>query len=192
MKAGRITALWTAFIISAVFSAGACADEWTRTEDGCVYTYDDGKTAESGWLKVGGDYYYIQKNGTRKTGWLSTTGGKCYFGSDGRMYTNVWLSFTDGKKYYFQSNGTAATGITTVGGAEYKFDENGCCLGENHHFILNTDSRCLHGSAGCRAVKMMDKKNYSEIDIGEDEISDYSAEGYRTCRISGCSTYDIS
>lgn len=186
MKAGRITALLAALIISAALPAGVCADEWTQTADGYVYTYSDGTTAGSGWLKADGGYYYIQKDGTRKTGWLSTTGGKCYFGRDGRMYTNVWVSFSDGKKYYFRSNGTAATGVEKIGKTEYKFDENGCCLGENHHFILNTDSRCLHGSAGCRAVKMMDKNNYSEIDIGEDEMSDYIDGGCWTCSISGC------
>lgn len=102
------------------------ADEWVKTDNGYVYEYDDGTTAEKGWLTIGKDKYYIQKDGTRKTGWLKTTSAKYYFGKDGKMYKSKWLKLKDGTKYYLRSNGKAAVDCKIkISGKTYSFDENG-------------------------------------------------------------------
>ena len=102
------------------------ADEWVKTDNGYVYEYDDGTTAEKGWLTIGKDKYYIQKDGTRKTGWLKTTSSKYYFGKDGKMYKSKWLKLKDGTKYFLRSNGKAAVDCTIkISGKSYSFDEEG-------------------------------------------------------------------
>ena len=42
------------------------------------------------------------------------------------------------------------------------------------HFILNTDSNCVHVNPNCSAAKKIEPENYSEIDIPENELSNYS------------------
>lgn len=48
------------------------------------------------------------------------------------------------------------------------------------HFILNTDSNCVHINASCTAAEKILPENYSEIDIPENELSDYSGQ-YWAC-----------
>lgn len=105
----------------------AYADKWVKTDSGYTYKYDNGTTAEKGWLKVNGNTYYIQKDGTRKTGWLKTSSGdKYYFGKNGVMYKNKWLTLENGDKYYFRKSGKAAmNGRLTIDGEKYSFDESG-------------------------------------------------------------------
>ncbi|MBQ5319729.1 MAG: hypothetical protein J6K17_11600 [Oscillospiraceae bacterium] len=167
------------------------ADEWVKTDSGYVYEYNDGTTAEKGWLTIGKDKYYIQKDGTRKTGWLKSSSAKYYFGKDGKMYKSRWLTLKDGTKYYLRSNGKAATGIVTIGKVQYKFDKNGKYLGENNAFVLNKETMCLHSDADCRAAKKIDKENYSTVNIGDDEISNYAKKGYWCCGVKGCNTKEL-
>lgn len=42
------------------------------------------------------------------------------------------------------------------------------------HFIINTDSNCVHVNPNCSAAKKIEPENYSEIDIPENELSNYS------------------
>ena len=109
-----------------VMTMTVSADKWVKTEKGYSYEYDNGTIAEQGWLKVGKDTYYIQKDGTRKTGWLKTSTSKYYLGKDGKMYKNRWLTLKNGTKYYLQSNGKAAINCTIkISDKSYKFDESG-------------------------------------------------------------------
>ena len=190
-----LSAIFAAAIMLSAFPLAASADKWVQTDSGYVYKYDNGKTAEKGWLKVDGKTYYIKKDGTRQTGWLKTKTAKYYFDKNGAMKRSQWVTMTSGKKYYFLSNGKAATGIVDIKSGKktvaYKFDSDGVCLGENYHFILNTDSLCLH-SIKCRAAKKIDKDNYDEIDLGKNEFKEYSENGYWACGVSGCNAPEIS
>lgn len=109
----KIIALAAAALMAAsALPIAASADEWTKTDDGYVYTYDDGSTAATGWLKVGEDTYYINKDGVRKTGWLTTKTAKYYFRKDGKMAKDCKLKI--GKKTYsFDKNGKLKTKTTT-------------------------------------------------------------------------------
>ncbi len=188
----KIIAAFTAAIIAVCAAAPqAFADKWVNTENGYTYQYDDGTVAKKGWLKIDGKTYYIQKNGTRKTGWLKTSSGnKYYFDKNGVMYKSKWLTFKSGDKYYLTANGKAALGVVKIDKTEYKFSDEGKYLGVNHHFILNEETSCLH-STKCRAAEKIDKENYSELDIGENEFSDYSKNGYWACGVNGCNSKNI-
>lgn len=166
------------------------ANEWVKTDSGYVYEYDNGTNAESGWLKIDGKTYYIKKDGTRQTGWLKTKTANYYFDKNGVMQKSKWITMKSGAKYYLDSKGKAASGIVTIDDIEYKFDTDGKCLGENTHFILNSDTMCLHSNKKCRAALKIDEENYSEIDIGFDEFKAYSNDGYWACGVGGCNDKD--
>lgn len=192
MKKQLVSVAIAAIMTAAIYApVTASADKWVNTQNGYVYKYDDGTTASKGWLTINGNKYYIQKDSTRKTGWLTTSSGaKYYFDKDGIMQKGRWLTMKSGAKYYLRSNGKVATGVVKIGDTEYKFDTDGIYLGENHHFILNTDTSCLHSDKKCRAAQKIDKENYSEIDIGSEEFISYSKDGYWACGVSGCNTKD--
>ena len=191
MKKQFVSVAMAAFMTMAAFAPlTANADEWVKTDKGYTYEYDNGTTAKSGWLKVNGKTYYIKKDGTRQTGWLKTTTAKYYFDINGVMQKGKWITMKSGAKYYLNSNGKAAVGIVKIDKVEYKFADDGKCLGVNHHFILNKETSCLHSDSKCRAAKKIDKENYSELDIGENEFVDYSQNGYWACGVSGCNNKD--
>lgn len=188
----NIIAIASSVVIAvSLATTSVSADEWIKTDSGYVYEYDNGTTAEKGWLTIGKDKYYIQKDGTRKTGWLKSSSAKYYFGKDGKMYKSRWLTFKDGTKYYLRSNGKAAIGLLTIGKIQYKFDKNGKCLGENNAFILNKETLCLHTNAKCRAAKKIDAENYSTINIGDNEIANYTEKGYWCCGVKGCNSNEL-
>lgn len=186
-----IAIISSAVIALSVATTTVFADKWVKTDNGYVYEYDNGTTAEKGWLTVGKDKYYIQKDGTRKTGWLKSSTAKYYFGKDGKMYKSRWLTLKDGTKYYLRSNGKAATGLLTIDKVQYKFDKSGKCLGENNAFILNKETFCLHGNSNCRAAKQIDKENYAKINLGKNELGKYNNKGYWACSINGCNKKSI-
>ncbi|MCM1507021.1 MAG: PASTA domain-containing protein [Ruminococcus flavefaciens] len=42
------------------------------------------------------------------------------------------------------------------------------------HFILNTESNCIHKNSSCSAAQKIAPENYDEIDIASDQLADYS------------------
>ena len=59
------------------------------------------------------------------TGWRTyNNGSKKYYGTDGSLYKNKWLTY-NGHKYYFDSMGYMATGLTKIGNSYYRFDKYG-------------------------------------------------------------------
>ncbi|MBQ8827425.1 MAG: hypothetical protein IJ007_10065 [Oscillospiraceae bacterium] len=180
-----------ALMAVSVFPVASSADEWKKTDKGYIYEYDDGSTAEKGWLKLDSGYYYIQKDGTRKTGWLKTSGGKYYFDKNGVMYRSKWLKMKSGTKYYMKSDGKTATGLVKLNGVTYKFDDDGVCLGENYKFILNRKTMCLHSDSDCMAAKKIKKANRGTVNIGADELDDMHDAGYWACGMDGCNPAHI-
>lgn len=103
----------------------ASADSWVESDKGYIYQYDDGSTAQKGWLKIGKDIYYINDDGTRQTEWLKTTSYMYYFGKDGKMYKDSWLTLKNGTKYYLDEKGHATTGFKKISGNKYFFSKDG-------------------------------------------------------------------
>lgn len=50
------------------------------------------------------------------------------------------------------------------------------------HFILNTDSNCVHINPNCNRAKEILPENYAEIDILEDELGNYAGQ-YWACGV---------
>ena len=76
------------------------------------------------------DWYYFDKSGAMVANrWVSFDGVWFYQGSNGKSVMG-WLKLN--KKWYYMDpdkNGCCVTDTTmTIGGKEYKFDENGVCL----------------------------------------------------------------
>ena len=74
------------------------------------------------------------------TGWFKVTRYRAifeevwyYYGSDGEMYKDKWLT-ENGKKYYFGSDGVMKCDTLSsvkIDGKLYDFDENGVCMNPN-------------------------------------------------------------
>ena len=65
----------------------------------------------TGWLKVGGVWYYLESSGAMHTGWLQLSDGKYYLKPSGAMQTG-W-AYLDGKYYYFGYSGLMTEERTT-------------------------------------------------------------------------------
>lgn len=46
-------------------------------------------------------------------------------------------------------------------------------LAKTYHFVLNTDTNCVHSNSKCSAAEKILPENYAEIDISEDELASY-------------------
>ncbi len=128
----------------------------------------------------------------KKKGWVTKDGKKYYYDKDGKMVKNKWLTFKKSGRYYMTSTGAAAVGVYTVDDVEYKFADDGKCLGKNYCFFLNEDTKCLHiVYKECRAAEQIDEDNITTIDIGEDEFSEYSDNDYWACGICSKEYKDV-
>ena len=58
----------------------------------------------TGWLRYGGDWYYLDKNGTMRTN---------------------WLELSSDEKYYFDPQGRMVTGKVNIRGTYYYFGDDG-------------------------------------------------------------------
>ena len=117
----------------------------TFTPDGKYVGSGGALASKSGWVKVGGKYYYydhtaqkkavskfitaggvtkyVNASGERVTGWATIGKAKYYFESDGKMVTG--LQVIGGKEYYFTSDGKLAVSTTVDG---YKTDADGVVI----------------------------------------------------------------
>ena len=55
---------------------------------------------ETGWVSVGGHWYYMSSSGEMCTGWISVGGDWYYLNADGTMASSQWI---DG--YYVGASG---------------------------------------------------------------------------------------
>ena len=81
---------------------------------------------ETGWIKLGKNWYYLRSDGSAKNGWLKSN-GKWYYLVKGKMQTKSWIHYKK-KWYYVKSDGVRAVGKRLkIGKKTYKFDANGVC-----------------------------------------------------------------
>ena len=79
----------------------------------------------TGWLKIGGSWYYFStQTGALRKGWITISGKKYYLNSDGTRAIR-WKNIK-GKWYYFGPKTGAMLRSTRLG--KYRFDANGVCL----------------------------------------------------------------
>ena len=89
---------------------------------------------QTGWVYVGGKYYYMNKDGVMQTGWQPISEKWYYFNADGSMKTG-WMQ-SGSVWYYFQSDGSMATSDIEIDGKTNRFDSNGVWKG-----VVKTDKK---------------------------------------------------
>ena len=78
---------------------------------------------QTGWVKVGTKWYYLNADGTKKTGWVKDGKQWYYLNADGSMKTG-WVK--DGSQwYYLNVNGTMKTGWMKENGKWYYLNGSG-------------------------------------------------------------------
>ena len=79
-----------------------------------------------GWVYDGSAWYYLNENGTMVVGWRFVNQNWYYFGANGAMKVG-WQK--DGNKwYYLKSDGAMATGWIEDGGKKYYMNANGAMV----------------------------------------------------------------
>ena len=82
----------------------------------------------TGWFTVDGVYYYASKSGTPQTGWLKSGKSWYYLQADGLMARDGTFS-VDGKEYLFTASGAMRTGWISLGGGDYRYaDKSGALI----------------------------------------------------------------
>lgn len=100
---------------------------WVSTSDGWMYQIDG--VDATGWVNVGGVWYFMNHSGIMQTGWVSTGGKWYYMNSNGSMATG-WVN-TSGNWYYLNASGDMATGWVNTNGKWYYLESDG-------HMLSNT------------------------------------------------------
>lgn len=101
---------------------GATQTGWVK--DGNYWYYiDSSGTKKRGWIKDGGSWYYMNSAGVMQTGWVLVNGLWYYLDSSGAMQTG-WLQ--EGKNaYYLSDSGAMQTGWAEIGGEKYYMNSSG-------------------------------------------------------------------
>ncbi|MDN3018988.1 S8 family serine peptidase [Paenibacillus sp. BSR1-1] len=93
-----------------------------KMENGFWFYYVNNVKA-TGWVKDGGKWYFLKKDGQMATGWVFDGGVWYYLTKSGDMKTG-WL-LEEGKWYYLNANGSMATGWKLINGKWYYLNKNG-------------------------------------------------------------------
>ena len=103
--------------------SGALVGGWVR--DGGQWYYLDPATRvmKTGWVADGGSWYYLTDTGAMATGWVNDGGSWYYLNASGKMATG-WLN-VGGSWYYLSPSGAMLTGTQVINGRTYVFAANG-------------------------------------------------------------------
>ena len=106
---------------------GAFVDGWVRDGGQWYYLDPSSKVMKTGWLADGGSWYYLTASGAMATGWVNDGGTWYYLNASGKMVTG-WLN-VGGAWYYLGPDGAMFTGTHVINGRTYVFDANGIWVG---------------------------------------------------------------
>ncbi len=115
-------------MVSGTGVLAAKRDGWMRTSAGWSY-YQKGVEISNTWKKIGGKWYYLERNGNMKTSWLFDENYKkwYYLDATGAMKTG-WLKSGTKWFYLYDTNdayrGQMATGWVKINGSWYYFDND--------------------------------------------------------------------
>ncbi|MCQ2512538.1 MAG: leucine-rich repeat protein [Lachnospiraceae bacterium] len=101
------------------------ANGWA-SEDG-LWLYFVNNFAQTGWVKVGYTWYYMDEDGIMQTGHITVDGTNYYLSDSGAMLTG-WIPHSEGNWYYANSNGSLYTGWFASGNKWYYMDSDGLML----------------------------------------------------------------
>ena len=111
-------------------SSGAAASDsaqagWVRDGGKYYYRNGDGSWAK-GWIQDGGDWYYLDGKGAMQTGWIKDGGNWYYMDPSGAMQTG-WIE--DGDCWYYAGeNGKLKTGWQEIENDWYYFKKDGAMV----------------------------------------------------------------
>ena len=106
---------------------GAFVGGWVRDGGQWYYLDPSSKVMKTGWLADGGSWYYLTASGAMATGWVNDGGTWYYLNASGKMVTG-WLN-VGGAWYYLGPDGAMFTGTHVINGRTYVFDTNGIWVG---------------------------------------------------------------
>ena len=106
---------------------GALVSGWVRDGGQWYYLDPSSKVMKTGWLADGGSWYYLTASGAMATGWVNDGGTWYYLNASGKMATG-WLNL-GGAWYYLSPSGAMLTGTQVINGRTYVFDANGIWVG---------------------------------------------------------------
>ncbi|MCI5620303.1 MAG: InlB B-repeat-containing protein [Lachnospiraceae bacterium] len=127
---------------SGVWVENPVPESWMQSGSKWWYQLPDGTYAQSTWKKIGGDWYYFDKDGWMSTGWTFDGSDWYYMNASGTMKTG-W--FKDGASwYYLKPSGVMATGWVSDGSTWYYMDASGAMKtgwlqdGGNWYYLLSS------------------------------------------------------
>ena len=106
---------------------GALVSGWVRDGGQWYYLDPSSKVMKTGWLADGGSWYYLTASGAMATGWVNDGGTWYYLNASGKMATG-WVK-DRGSWYYLGPDGAMFTGTHVINGRTYVFDANGIWVG---------------------------------------------------------------
>ena len=106
---------------------GAFVGGWVRDGGQWYYLDPSSKVMKTGWLADGGSWYYLTASGAMAIGWVNDGGTWYYLNASGKMVTG-WLN-VGGAWYYLGPDGAMFTGTHVINGRTYVFDANGIWVG---------------------------------------------------------------
>ena len=106
---------------------GALVSGWVRDGGQWYYLDPATKTMKTGWLADGGSWYYLTASGAMAIGWVNDGGTWYYLNASGKMATG-WVN-DGGTWYYLSPSGAMLTGTHVINGRTYVFDTSGAWVG---------------------------------------------------------------
>ena len=106
---------------------GALASGWIRDGGQWYYLDPTTKVMATGWVADGGSWYYLSASGAMGTGWVQVDGSWYYLSNSGTMVTG-WIK-VGGLWYYLGPDGAMLTGTQVINGRTYVFDGSGAWVG---------------------------------------------------------------
>ena len=106
---------------------GAFVGGWVKDGGQWYYLDPSSKVMKTGWVADGGSWYYLTGSGAMAIGWVNDGGTWYFLNASGKMATG-WLN-VGGSWYYLSPSGAMLTGTQVINGRTYVFDANGIWVG---------------------------------------------------------------
>ena len=103
--------------------SGALVGGWVKDGGQWYYLDPASHVMATGWVADGGSWYYLTGNGAMAIGWVNDGGTWYFLNASGKMATG-WIK-DRGTWYYLAPSGAMLTGTHVINGRTYVFDDSG-------------------------------------------------------------------
>ena len=104
-------------------SDGALVSGWVKDGGQWYYLDPASRVMATGWVADRGSWYYLTGNGAMAIGWVNDGGTWYFLNASGKMATG-WVK-DRGTWYYLAPSGAMLTGTHVINGRTYMFDDSG-------------------------------------------------------------------